>query len=149
MFAMRSSISKFKRISSALCGSSFTYSLNEASPEFCIHLISKCHNLRAFTKLHQKIIHQLNDDNDNEKWIREFIDKNGLFVLLSLIDEITEKSLLNIHSCFSSFILISKCIRCIKELLNSKYAIDYFIDIVNGNLDYNLQYVQIITKGKG
>ncbi len=99
---------KFKRITNLIIKNNFD--LKHASPEFCIRLLERP-NEKFLSKLHKKIFVS------TRQWINEFIYMRGLFALLKCIEKVFKKAALN--SIFIS-ILLSKCLNCIKELLNSK-----------------------------
>ena len=95
------------------------YNLKCASPEFCIQLLESL-NVKMLTKLHRHI--KFSD----HRWIRHFINGNGLFSLLKCIEKILNRT--RNHSFYSSIIL-SKCLSCIKELMNSKKGMESIIDL--------------------
>jgi hypothetical protein len=108
----------------------YDYSLNESSPEFCVHLLKNISNLKLLKKLIVKFKESSND------WIKEFIDDyKGLFTILDIIEKYSSKrraSQRNSTIIFDS-ITLTKCICCIKELLNTKTGMESLIELVNDN----------------
>ena len=129
---------RFRRIGRAIANLEYNYELNEASPEFCVHLLIYP-NTRLYSKLSKKI---RNCSINNRAWILEFIQQEGLFSLILSI----EKQCNNYKkSGFFNSLLISKCLECVKELMNSKFGMESLISMA---LD-DQKCVQILAKGNG
>jgi hypothetical protein len=129
----KSSLNKFLRAAKALATIDHDYDLKEASPEFCIQLLS-FPNLKMFSKLHRKIKTSGND------WIMEFIQSKGLFGLILCVEQLCNKTSSNV--IYNSLVM-SKCVCCIKELLNLKIGMECIIDVV----DLDLTCIQTFSKG--
>ena len=127
-------LSKFRRVAKALANSEHDYELKEASPEFCIQLLI-CSNLKMFSKLHRKL------KTSSNEWISEFIYSKGLFALIDCLERVCGKQ--NSTNIYNS-LLMSKCVCCIKEMLNLKIGMECIIEV--DNLDST--YVQTLSIGK-
>ena len=127
------SLKKFDRVAKALATLDFDYDLKEASPEFCIQLLS-FPNLKMFSKLHRKI------KTSGNEWIMEFIQSKGLFALIICVEQLCNKS--NANVIYNSLVM-SKCVCCIKELLNLKIGMECIIDVV----DLDPTCIQTFSKG--
>jgi 3-dehydroquinate dehydratase len=108
----------------ALANLDFDYDLNNATPEFCVQLLN-FPNLKMFSKLHSKI----RSKNRDREWILDFIQSNGLYSLVQCVEKLSTKKYSS-AIIFNSLVL-SKCICCIKEVLNSKYGMECIINMAN------------------
>lgn len=140
-------VAKFRHVARALANIEYDYNLEHSSPDFCIHLLLNA-NLRVLTKLNRKL------RNSSKEWIVEFVNTGGLLALLNLVDKLcqtqdtkaTNKSYLRANSrnndisnvkmtnsrtnsSFFKSLILSKCICCIKELMNSKYGMETIIEL--------------------
>lgn len=109
----------FIRTGRAIANLDQDYDLRSASPEFCIQLLIYP-NLKLFCKLHQKI------KSSDSEWILEFIHHKGLFSLMKCVEVLCSRR--RSSEIFSSLI-ISKCVLCIKEVLNLKSGMERIINL--------------------
>ena len=114
-------LEKFIRVAKAIATLEHDYDLSVASPEFCIQLLS-FPNLKMLSKLHRKLKTSGND------WIMDFIQLRGLFALILCLEQLCNKS--NTSIIYNS-LLMSKCVCCIKELLNLKTGMECIIEVVD------------------
>lgn len=113
---------KFRRVARALANLEYDFNLDNASPEFCLHLLENP-NLKMLTKMHRKL------RTSSKEWIIDFIQLRGLFSLLQSVDRFC-KTHKNNTGLFNSLYL-AKLVCCIKELLNLKYGMECIIDMAN------------------
>ena len=126
---------KFVRAAKALANFlAYDYHLHEASPDFCVQLLN-FPNMKMFTKLHRKLKSSTND------WIVEFVQAKGLIALILCIEQLSSKP--NAANDLYNSIMLSKCVCCIKELLNLKIGMDYIIEVV----DMDPTCIQTMSKG--
>ncbi|CAF0767609.1 unnamed protein product [Brachionus calyciflorus] len=123
---------KFRQIGRAIANLENDYSIESSSPEFCIQLLNYP-NLKFFNKLNRKL------RNSNKDWINEFIQSKGLFQLLYCVEYLCHKKT---GSSLINSILISKCLNCIKEILNHKFGMECIIDMANEDQSF----VHILVK---
>ena len=124
----------FKRVAKAIATIDYDYDLKNASPDFCIQLLHYP-NLKMLSKLNRKL------KTSSKEWIGEFIELKGLFSLIVCIEDICNKR--KKSQLFISLIL-SKCVCCIKEILNLKFGMESIIDTVNEDPSC----IQTLAKGK-
>lgn len=131
-------MSKFKQVAGSLINKRKNniyndYNLANASPEFCVQLLSVT-NAKTFEKLFKKI------KTSSIEWINEFIQKHGFFAFLNSIEKISNK---NIH-VFAKSLLLAKCLKSIKELMNLNVGMKFLVDLatIDGN-----DCIKIFSKG--
>jgi hypothetical protein len=107
----------------------FDYDLSQSSPEFCIHFMRNIINPKLLKKLILKI------RQSQSEWIKEFIELKGLLLILNIIDKYSNKQRLSYQTAsLYSILILSKCICCVKEILNSKIGMESLIDLMNDNI---------------
>jgi hypothetical protein len=115
------------------------YDLSQSTPEFCIHFFKNIINLKSLRKLHSKII-----ENQNE-WIKEFIELNGILLILNIIDKYSNKHRSSYQAAsLYSVLILSKCILCVKEILNSKIGMDSLVNLIKNDIGA----MRTFSKGK-
>ena len=119
----------FKKI--GFVDSKLEYNLNHASPEFCIQLLVFPHQM-YFLKLQNKI--KVGD----KLWLEKFIKLKGLSELLLCIEKLCKKK-----SNIMNSIRLSRCISCIKAIMNLKYGMNAVLSICVEDSTY----VTILGKG--
>ena len=119
------SLSKWKNKKKEII--SQTYDLENATPEFCLDLIDRP-SLNLFTSLFKVIKRNLNEKTD---WIAEFIEKGGIFKLITSIEN--QCKLLQKSAALFNSIVISKSLNCLQELMNSRLGMESLINIALGD----------------
>lgn len=131
-------MSKFKQVAESLINKRKNnicndYNLAKALPEFCVQLLSVT-NAKTFEKLFKKI------KTSPIEWINEFIQKHGFFAFLNSLEKISNK---NIH-VFAKSLLLVKCLKSVKELMNRNIGMKFLVDLatIDGN-----DCIKIFSKG--
>lgn len=114
---------RFRRVARALVNLEGDFSLDVASPEFCLHLLVNP-NLKTLTRLHRKLRIL------SKEWVIEFIELGGLLSLLKCVDQFYRS---RTSEQFFNSLVLSKTVCCIKELLNLKYGMECVINLANEN----------------
>lgn len=109
----------FRRVGRALANLEYEYHLEHASPEFCIQILAYP-NLKMFSKLHRKL------RVSTKEWITDFIQFKGLFTLLHCVEYLCHRKK---HSALFNSLELSKCVCCIREVLNVKYGMESIINL--------------------
>ena len=125
-------LERFRRVARAIANLEYDYELNEASPEFCAHLLIYP-NIKVYKKLHKKL------QTSTRAWIHEFIEHDGLFSLMQSIENPSNNYK---NSGFINSLLISKCLNCIKELMNTKLGMESLITMTLEDVKYTQMFAK-------
>ena len=74
--------------------------------------------LTTYTDLKKKL------SNCSKEWILDFLQANGLGILLQTLGKLSEKK----SPCFVDTFLQLECVACVKAVMNSQSGLDYIIE---------------------
>ena len=87
---------------------------SDASPEFCVRLL-KSPSVQNYHGIRSKL------KSSSEDWITEFLDNDGMEVLLGALERLSSRKL------FVDAVVLLECTYCIKTVLNSKSGLQFMI----------------------
>ena len=88
----------------------------DANPDFCVKLI-KCPSVSNYSGLKTKL------QNSPNEWMVEFLEMGGMDALLQAMEALSLGRLL-----FVDTVLQLECVRCIKEILNSRAGLEFMVE---------------------
>ncbi len=128
---------KFKyMVETLLNKNSADYSLNKASPQFCVQLLNIT-KTKTFDKLLTKI------KSCSKEWINEFIKSNGFFTLFFASEKICIQ--IGGEKTFVKSIMLTKCLKCMKEIMNLNVGMEFIISLATTE---DKECIEILSKSK-
>ena len=90
----------------------------QQEPETFISLIQTGPYVQSYTWLKRQLTQC------DSKWILRFLELDGLGILYSALQKLTEKSFLSIAHAYAQV----ECVACFRAVMNSQAGLDYIID---------------------
>ncbi|XP_061183577.1 inverted formin-2-like isoform X2 [Saccostrea echinata] len=91
--------------------------MKNASPEKCITLSNSSPSVKMFYALRLRL------ENTTEAWLREYLERDGLDIMLNSLCEMTGRG----FTSFSDAILQLDCVSCIRAILNTNVGLDFMV----------------------